>query len=121
MTKLYHKEVFWPKNNLDLIHGQIIPLTFSKHAQDSCLNDRYGQIHPPKEICFDKDSVFEIEITDKLITKIVIRVAHDYTDLIIVMIPEFTKISKQFFVKTLWRNQKTDNHATLNAGRYATA
>lgn len=118
-AKLYHKEVFWPLGKLTRWQGKTLRLSFSRHAIKECLKDRYGTIIPPANITFDEQKAFEIELANNLINKVAIRVPYNQThDISFVLILDGEDSA---FVKTLWLNDKTDKHGTLNASLYATA
>lgn len=119
MTKLYHKEVFWPRNRVFRWEGKKLNLKFSRHALEACLSDRYGTIVPPKQIVFKESDAFEMELTNNvLINKIVIRFKlNDKFDISMVLILDGEDTA---FVKTLWYNERTDAHDTLDKSKYDT-
>ncbi len=117
MNKLYHKDIYIPPNLLPNIYGTYY-LSFSKHAKDSCITDRYGYIFPPTSVEVDIDNLLEVETAPntQIINKIVIRQPYKETlDLSLVFIPE----GKLGFVKTLWLNEKSDSHFTLDPAPYS--
>jgi hypothetical protein len=120
MVKLFHKEVFWP----NLVLGQLaryqnktISLSFSRHALQECMRDRYAAdyIIPPAKIIFDSNTCFETELTNNLLSKLAIRIKYNpYFDLTMVLIPD----DNRAMVKTVWLNDLRDTHKTLNASQY---
>jgi hypothetical protein len=118
MSKLYHKLVYWPKDKLAPLHGKIFKLVYSQHAQQACRNDRYGFIIPPVQIQLDASLVFEMELDPNgLIKKLVMRKMYDNRfDISFAFIPEENGIG---FVKTIWKNDRTDRHFTLNRAVYS--
>ena len=116
LTKLYHREVFFPKGKLDAIQGRTLKLKYSLHALQAAVSDRYGIVQIPKSIVFDEAGVFELELTGLHVTKFVVRLPYSAThDLALVIIPDGT----DFFVKTVWLNDRNDSHRTLDRSKYA--
>lgn len=114
---LFHREVFWPANQLTRWQGKQINFSFSRHALLACLNDRYGGIIPPKSIVFDANKAFELEINGGRVEKIVVRLGYNAThDISISFIPDGDGAG---LVKTVWLNDKGDGHGTLNRKLYA--
>lgn len=114
MQKLYHKEVFLPGELIERVSGKY-NLRFGKHAKEACQTDRYGFIYPPLKVFVNKDNILEIQTTNNIIDKIVIREPYQSSlDLTLVFIPEFGA----GFVKTLWLNDKNDKHQSLDASPY---
>jgi hypothetical protein len=81
----------------------------------ACLNDKYGKIVPPLQVVVSQDNIIEIEILGQSVAKVVIRQSYNETkDISLALIPD----GNRAIVKTLWLNDKTDNHATLNPEKY---
>lgn len=131
-AKLYHTEVGLPEDLLKPLLGRAYKLSYSRHAINEMLSDRYGAPKKmPTKVWLERAEVFETEITDGWVSKICIRVGKyvgvvdgDYQfiaaratlDLILVLVPDRGGL----FVKTLWFNDSTDKHATLDRSKYAT-
>jgi hypothetical protein len=112
---LYHSQIGLPKN-VEWFFGRSYLLTYSRHAQLSCLNDRYGVIRkPPFQAQVTRENIIEVETQGNLIIKIVIRVSYDERfDVVIALIPDFDIAT----VKTIWLNEKNDFHKTLDKSKY---
>ena len=110
---LYHHEVYIP-TNIKLPTGAY-SLTYSQHARQAARSDRYGHIPLPAYIDTSKAMLIEVEIENGKILKILYRSQlNDKLDVCIVVIPG------RWFVKTLWINESSDKHFTLNRNKYAT-
>lgn len=112
-NKLYHAELGIPKQARTRF-GKM-PLTYGLHALQAALNDRYGAIDVPMHLDTDTAKVIEVELaSDGATEKVLYRVHHDVThDLVIAVVP------RTGYVKTVWLNEKSDAHATLDHRRYA--
>lgn len=117
---LYHREIGFPKNWIDLLPNSFTPthvkLSYGSHARQEALVDRYGEIKLPDSISFSRESgikIIEMEVASGVVTKLVVRAPYDEDkDIIIVFQPQ------DGFVRTVWFNQKTDTHSTLNKAKY---
>lgn len=118
---LYHKEIFMPEKFKKIFHNLTLDLTYSRHAQRACTDDRNGMILPPRQVKIEANQIIEIETNNfGAAVKLVVRQPYDEeNDLLIAMCPEIGV--KEGFVKTCWLNQKNDGHATLKREVYATA
>lgn len=107
---LYHADVFMPELNLP---KGTFPLTYSNHALRAAKDDRYGMIPLLTGINTEKAKVVEVETEGNKPVKILYRVFGngDCDTLLAVRLPDW-------LVKTVWRNKKNDNHASLNTSRY---
>lgn len=113
-SKLYHKEIWMPPS-IRALHGVTMALNFTVHAQKAAEEDRYGLIKIPSHITFDGSDVVEAEENEGKVTKLVIRLPYDISrDVIYVVTSDRT-------LKTVWTNQKSDVHASLNRSRYVSA
>jgi hypothetical protein len=98
-----------------------LQLDWSRHALRECQADRYGIIHPPTHLDTNTAQVIEAEIekqeTGMLWTKkVVYRIPYEGTkDMVLVVIPQLNRPSP---VKTVWINQRTDLHFTLDETKY---
>lgn len=110
---LYHKQIGLPIT-VNKALGHYV-CKFTMHSLVACLNDRYGKVKPPLEIDVTKENVIEIEILGQSIAKVVIRQAYNQDkDLSMALIPD----GNRAIVKTLWLNDKADNHQTLDESKY---
>lgn len=127
---LYHEEIGFPKNFRPPT-GKY-PLTYSRHAHEACLDDRYGHIPKLKGIDTDRMKLIEIGVKDGKVSKLLYRgtlactechannvsqsaCKHPRRDMCIVVIP---KAREPWFVKTVWINLQSDKHRTLDASKY---
>lgn len=107
---LYHKSIGFP-DDITFFCG-IFELIYTKHAIRASENDRYGNINLPTFLDTEKADLVEIEVNDGIMVKGVYRTYYDNKyDLIIVM----THDRK---VKTVWLNDRTDKHSTLDKSKY---
>jgi len=113
VTKLYHRDLGFPAQ-LDLKEKYILDLSYTRHALQASVNDRYGEIVLPKEIQFWKSSIVEVETEDDINPiKLLVRIVYDsFFDLSIVILLNTGK------VKTVWLNSINDSHTTLNINKY---
>lgn len=111
---LYHKQFGMP--DLSKVLGHYV-CKFTNHALMACLNDRYGKIIPPLRFEASQANVIEAEILGNSVAKLVVRQSYNETmDICIAFIPE--KGIGRAIVKTVWLNEKSDNHETLNKSAY---
>ena len=116
---LYHKEIGLP-DTLSLPVG-VYKLKYSRHAQLSAKTDRYGDFSDSlrfhQSIDTSKASIIEVETFDNVKpNKIVYRLpltGWPGYDIVIVVIPG------EWVVKTVWINETSDRHKTLNRSKYA--
>lgn len=107
---LYHKDVFWPFGENTL--SGLLRLRLSAHAKQRA---KQYKVNPPRTIELKKFNVFEIEVEDGFVVKIVGRTKYDQQrDIILAILLK----EKEAFVKTLWLNHKGDNHKSLNTSKY---
>lgn len=112
---LYHKDIGFP-DDISLPRGfsPVMDLRYSRHAQDEAQKDIYGNITLPPRMDVRKGQTIEIAVSNKVVTKMVIRFPHDDTrDITMVIQPQ------DGFVRTVWFNEKTDQHTSLNKAKYA--
>jgi len=112
---LYHRDAYGFPKNLKLPSGTF-HVIYSQHAKDEARTDRYGVIEIDKipQLTVKEEDIFEIEVTNHVITKITARIGYDdRRDVIFALIPQ-TNV-----VKTIWSNLKTDIHRTLQKWKYA--
>lgn len=104
---LYHKKFGFPEFEVNF-HGDLI---YGEHARLRCINKKIDIFD---DIYFNENDIIEVEYTNKL-EKLVVRVEYSSRkDIIFVLIPR----NNVFFVKTVWLNNKSDNHTTLNSAIY---
>lgn len=113
IVKLYHKELGFPKNIF--IQERFVRLNYSYHSLKASLSDRYGKIDLPENITIRRNEIIELETLNDKLNKLVLRTSYnDNFDLIIVLLIQGSK------VKTVWLNEKSDSHTTLDASKYIT-
>lgn len=112
-SMLFHRDIGFPR---EFRRPQgVRRLAWTNHALERCR--QYG-IHRSEVINLDRFEPVEIEITrERGICKIVMRGPSQRTGqhLVIVLIPA----RDRWTVKTCWLNHESDQHATLDATKYA--
>jgi hypothetical protein len=112
---LYHKEKGFP-DDLTLPRGfnPQMRLRYGGHARQESLADRYGNIKLPDAIDIRKGDIFEVGVVGNMVTKMAVRFPYDEKhDIVLVIQPA------DGFVRTVWANEKSDTHKTLNLSKYA--
>jgi hypothetical protein len=116
-TKLYHKDIFIPTL---VFPGASYRLAYSRHSRLEAVRDKLGVVtRPPAFIEFNSDDVIEVETTDDVVTKLVVRLPYDSTRDIILVLRNFHDGAA--IVVTLWTNSIDDSHSTLDKSKYATS
>lgn len=109
---LYHKDVYIPPKYQDYQFAAL--LKYSRHAMREASADKRGAIRLPKVIDSRNATLIELEVDNDKVVKVVYRVDYnDKHDLCLVVVPD------DRFVKTVWLNDRGDNHGTLRRERYA--
>jgi len=110
---LYHKQLGLPQVAASLF-GRSFRLNYGHHAKHACLNDRYGLISaPPFVVTVNEFNLIELECDKNIITKFVIRLPYDAKfDVVLAIQPDG-------FVRTIWKNEKSDLHFTLDKSKYS--
>lgn len=125
---LYHVETGLPWDLFMPFELKAFQLEYSRHARQAALDDRYGQLTSvPLSPAFTRAEVFEVEVEQGRIVKFAARLSGGFTfefnhyskklDLILVCTPSL-RDSNNLFVKTLWLNERTDGHHTLDKSKY---
>lgn len=112
----FHVEVGFPK--LLILPAGTHALQYSRHAIEQAKSDKYGDCSAglPQLLNFSKVVIFEVESENRVLKKIVCRTAYNLDlDLILAI---STEDSRNFVVKTVWLNDKSDTHSTLKADVY---
>ncbi len=115
---LYHSSIGIPEN-VQLPCGRLV-LRYSRHALRAAEKDRYGNLRTglPGDLLAHRAKLIEVETDDESgqLTKAVYRVnIARGIDLSLAVSPRHDR----WFVRTVWGNLTSDNHATLNTRRYA--
>jgi hypothetical protein len=111
---LYHKEVGFPSAARALV-GRKYVLALTSHAQEACKTDRYGIIYPPRAVEIKTHNIVELEFSKGEVVKILVRAPYNARhDVLIAFVPD----GDGGRVKTLWLNQKSDCHLTLDRSKY---
>jgi hypothetical protein len=111
---LYHKDIGFP-DNLEMPRGfhPIMSLTYSSHANEEALSDKYGEIRLPQRVDVRKGTTVEVGVRNNVVSKLVIRFSYDANkDIVMVINPN------DGFVRTVWFNEKNDRHKTLDRSKY---
>lgn len=87
------------------------PVTYSRHALDRA---RLKRVTLLPLVTIAAGDVVEVEITDLVTTKVVVRQRLDARrDRVLVLVPD----GERWFCVTCWTNDIDDKHATLNLSR----
>lgn len=121
----YHRDVFLPKRIRGMVPSGTKELFYSEHAKLAAENDRYGDIILPSHINMLKVEIVEVEVYEfaEKENQYTLRFSynHKYDLTLIVM---RGNSSREFFVKTLWLNEKSDDgkgrRITFAKHRYVT-
>lgn len=112
---LYSPKVFMP--TLTLPSGEI-RLTYSDHAIKAFISDKHFKpnMDMPTLLDLSKCSIIEVETNDnKKVIKVVYRTPNkNNKDLVLAV-----KFTPKPIVKTVWFNDSSDHHATLDKNRYS--
>jgi hypothetical protein len=117
MTALYHKDVFMPAHLAEPCYrGR---LTYTRHALDEANNDRYGKVTLLHSFIPEQATLIETVAEDgpqgrnSRIVKQLWRCPMDERrDLVMSLVPNGR-------VLTVWVNERSDKHRTLDRTRYA--
>ena len=108
--KLYHYQVFLKKEHKKVICK--VPLSYTNHAIER-IRDKNIDIKKIPKIIPSDAFVIEVGELNHTITKQVVRIGYDdVNDLVLSVTPTG-------YVITLWLNEISDNHITLNKSKYA--
>jgi hypothetical protein len=111
---LYHADIRLPEGFR--LPARIVGLHWTRHAESARLDDRYGRIPKFGHIDLRFKEVIEVGLTGRKVEKVVVRGSLDETfDIVYVLIPNG---HAPWTVKTVWINEKTDTHSTLDRSRY---
>ena len=123
MKALYHREVFW-RNEFDKALSELIKtdhILVSKHIKNTtntwCDHDKIS-INKLIAITYGcKNGIndyylFEVEITNGVISKAVFRTSYSADKDIIIVV-------RHNFIVTAWLNNKEDTHVTLDDTKYS--
>jgi len=107
---LYHAEIGFPKVNL---WSGCLSLSYSIHALQAANSDRYGHMALPSTLDIAAAQIIEIEVESSKVVKTLYRISYsDRLDICLAVLANG-------FVKTVWFNEKTDKHFTLDVSKYA--
>lgn len=110
---LYHADIRLPDGFR--LPDQRVTLEWSRHAEQARTNDRYGIIPRFESIPLSRFSVVEVGVEGRKVEKVVVRGHWTETlDVVFVLIPT----ARDWFVKTVWVNERNDTHGTLDRSRY---
>lgn len=112
---LYHKDIGFPDDiNLPRGFNPVMSLRYSRHAEDEAQKDIHGDIRLPARMDVRTGQTVEIAVVNKMVTKMVVRFPYDAErDITMVIQPQ------DGFVRTVWFNEKVDQHKSLNKSKYA--
>jgi len=108
---LYHESIGLPAGFKAPSHT--VALAYTKHASDVMTERGIRQL---KMATLARFKPIEVEVINGRVKKIVFRGNYNEThDIVLVLIPEKRN---EYVVKTVWLNEKNDNHSSLNISRY---
>lgn len=109
--KRYHYQIGFPKG---VTFAPVFGIKYSLHAREQALEDRYGQlVKLPVHFLPRVAKIIEIEMEDEEVTKILYRQKYDENlDIVVALIPQAK------MVKTVWVNERSDAHRTLDRSQY---
>lgn len=111
---LYHKEIGFPAGFR--APRDLVMVSYSTHALNAAKDDRYGDMHLPPRVRLSDFDVIEIGIIGRRVSKILFRAElDDERDLCMVLMPNGRG---PWRCKTVWINERSDAHKTLNASKY---
>lgn len=111
---LYHKDIRLPEGFA--LPARTVALSWTRHACHALTTDRYGMIPKFEHIDLRLKEVIEVELDGKRVVKVVVRGDLDgINDIVYVLIPNG---SNPWTVKTVWINEKNDDHKTLDRSKY---
>ena len=109
---LYHADNRLPAGFVKPTHT--VTVSYSGHARKAANTDRYGKMELPEFLCLKNAQVIEVGVENGRVAKILFRTNYDENlDMCIVLVP-----GKSWFAKTVWYNEKTDTHSTLDRSKY---
>jgi hypothetical protein len=109
---LYHAEIRLPEGFT--MPTARVTLEWTRHADKSRTDDRYGIIPKFTSIPLSSFKPIEVGVENGKVVKIVVRGRWTKDlDVIFVLIP-----GKTYTVKTVWINEYRDSHKTLDRSRY---
>jgi DNA polymerase/3'-5' exonuclease PolX len=113
---IYHYTLGFPKGfNPDV---GTIPLKYTRHAVEASQNDKYGPIKLPGALDTGAAKCIEVYLDGGRVQKLVYRMPQlGPCDLVLVVVPD----GGAFKVLTVWKNLKSDQHETLQVGKYTRA
>jgi len=113
---------------MDLYHSDIrlpdgftkptarVELVWTRHADAARTDDRYGQIPRFANVPLSMFDVIEVGVEAGKVSKMLVRGHYSADiDVCFVLIPCKTD---KWIVKTVWQNERTDVHRTLDRSRY---
>lgn len=121
---LYHREIGFPAGSIAPLCNTAFDLRYTRHAMLEAMHDKLGVVyHPPLCVYVDSQNVVELEQFRGVTTKVVVRIpykervpTYPARDLILVLRPS----DAGMIVITLWTNECTDIHGTLDKTKYTT-
>ncbi len=121
----YHVDVFWESKFTDKINKTLnsnYELEFSKHSYKQQSNEIPRRNYNVKNLTVEhlkKGNIIEITFDQiNSMTKYLIRVPNmvNDEDWCLIVMPK--PIEKKLFVKTIWINESSDSHDTLDVEKY---
>lgn len=145
ITKLFHKDVFFPKNAdksvkvlQQLFNGYVLSKHLKEHLEDNYADRSHDYLQDALEECLttirtNPQEAFEIELSCDYhtfgdnywhVTKYCIRMPYNKTqDIVVAIRPYFDRETRKVDHKrnkivTAWLNHRKDDHFTLDGSKY---
>lgn len=111
---LYHVDIKLPTGFVKPT-GRVA-LNWTRHAEQARENDRYGRIPAFRTATLNNLQVIEVGVEGSRVVKILFRGYFSGNfDMCMVLIPNG---ERPWTVKTVWLNDRTDTHKTLDRSKY---
>lgn len=121
-TRLYHRDIGFPEVVTDQLRALgDVKLSYTRHAMQACLNDRFGAIYSPLHSCrILPENVIEAEVVDGIVVKVVCRYYYDEKRDLCLALAVAPRACRDGWaiVKTVWSNLRSDTHSTLDRSKY---
>lgn len=117
---LYHTEIRLPEIPAGWFLGHPLRLVYSRHAQEAFVQDRYlnSTMRPPLTINFTRNNVVEVEVLSGKVHKLVVRIPFSVRYDLVLAVVQDDYSADTLRVKTVWLNDRTDIHSTLDRSKY---
>lgn len=111
-AQLYHRAVYAP---VPLFRSPgVMRVRYTRHARQAALDDRYGDLTPflRHYVDFDVAEIVEVELTDGVISKRVIRLPLPGGFVLVMVVSGIGRVI------TVWANRAADRHHSLERSKF---